>query len=686
MRGMESGLAKLARVMSRDYDLKVRFQGDGASVDVEGKDMILPVVDSPEMLEMINGYLDHEAAHMRFSEGSSTFTIPRKGSIRAVYRILEDIVVDKLQGAQYLGCKINIDRTRVMVYERGVKRCREAGVGENGMFWMDILESMSGRMGFKDTCTMAQEGVLMALDLFMSLDECDTSTKRAELAEKIIERWAELEPPPEDGEGGDSGEDESKGEKGEKSKGEKGGKSADSSGGDDGSDWEEESDGSGGDDSEDGSEDDSGDGEGDKSDDEGTEDGDGGSEGSDEGDDGGEEGKDDSGDGGEDGDESGDSGEDGDSDGDDSEEGSFLQSVENAIKGGSVMDPEEVMAKAIEDLASQIVAEEASKGKHIPFTTEFDEVNVEDGSNAEPNDEKQIRSDAKKAVGALIKRLELALMAKDRDRTVFERDRGRIDPRRLHALVGGTSNRVFKQRVEAEVKSTAVYLLVDMSGSMGGRKIRAAREAACAFSECLERLQIPHEVGGFWNDFSEESSAAFIKWAEAKGMDERGLKLNKDWAYSAMEWNQRNTPFNRFHERVMHRVVKPFGMPFKKGFFSALEAIGDNADGESIRVAARLLAKRPEKRKVLIVFSDGHPAAEGDQRTLYNDTSKAVKEINAAGIHTIGIGIQTDAPKLFYPDHVVIHNVSDLSAETLAQLERILLKGISGKKAELEVA
>ena len=669
---LESAMGKLARVVSRDFGLTVTFKGSGAYVNLEKKQMVLPALSDDRIVEIINGYLDHEAGHVRFTSEKFKFTSVKSKLEEELIRVLEDVRVDNKMRGLFLGCGANIDKTRLTIYDKVKKSVAESGDPE-GTFWMDILENMAGRLDFSDMCSTAQFGVLSALDLFMTLPACKDIFDVQNLSREIAKRWDAMPPPgmgggedededgDEDGEGMD-GEGSGKGKKkdrkkdkkkSKKDKKEAGRKSAENPFEDKDKDEEGDEDGDDGDGSGDGS------GEGDE---DGKGKGGGGSEDDAEGQDGDGEGEG-KGNGSEDAEGDGD---DGDDAGDGAEAGeqphpsegpreSFGKGVSGGT-GGALLDLEQVVKLGIE-LAVKDVVMEVGHSKHIPYTTEDDEIRDARPSEWNSGKDEHIRKKARSATGVLQKRLEMALMAKDRARFRYELDRGKIDPRRLHALTSRTSNKVFKKRVEAETMATAVYLLVDCSGSMAsGGKMGAAREAACAFSDCLDRLGIPHEVAGFW------TGSKYTR----RGMG--GVD------YSKLTRDDYET-FNRFGESINHMVVKGFDKQFKDGHFSALDARYNNTDGESVRVAARILAKRPEKRKVLIVFSDGNPVAEGKQALLYKDLREAVQEINAAGIHTIGIGIKTDAPKKFYPDNVQINDITQLSAETMKQLEDILLKG-----------
>ena len=51
----------------------------------------------------------------------------------------------------------------------------------------------------------------------------------------------------------------------------------------------------------------------------------------------------------------------------------------------------------------------------------------------------------------------------------------------------------------------------------------------------------------------------------------------------------------------------------------------DNRDGYIIRIVSEKLAKRPEKHKFLLVFTDGEPSALDYQQDGILDTHEAVK-------------------------------------------------------------
>ena len=97
-----------------------------------------------------------------------------------------------------------------------------------------------------------------------------------------------------------------------------------------------------------------------------------------------------------------------------------------------------------------------------------------------------------------------------------------------------------------------------------------------------------------------------------------------------------------------------------------------NRDAECVLWAAKRLAARPEKRKVLIVGSDGHPNGAVYGYTEKKYLQEVVAQVIEAGIELYAIGIMDDAVSKYYPHWVVIHRVEDLPQAVMHQLGQAL--------------
>ena len=251
-------------------------------------------------------------------------------------------------------------------------------------------------------------------------------------------------------------------------------------------------------------------------------------------------------------------------------------------------------------------------------------------------------------VNVMRRKLERALMAKDNRDWDGGRDDGRLDTRRLVGAFNGRQD-VFKKKQPRAEMDTAFTILIDLSGSMSGSKVHIAEQCAMALAESVDKTGVKYEVLGF--EQSGIMTDRYVPRAEG-GEYSRYRPLNM-------------YVFKAFEERLFE----------SKGAMSSIaNCVGNgNPDGEALMSAYARLKARPEKRKVLMVLSDGQPAADGDYIQGHYYLYKVVREIMKAGTDVVGIGIATTAVKEYYPNHVVVSSVKDLSGVALDQLSKILL-------------
>lgn len=232
----------------------------------------------------------------------------------------------------------------------------------------------------------------------------------------------------------------------------------------------------------------------------------------------------------------------------------------------------------------------------------------------------------------LANKLRIALQTRSRDRYEYGQHRGKIHNGSLHRLMREDKPKVFRKRVVSDTLDTAVCLLVDCSGSMSGSKFDMACCGAGALSEALKPLNIPFTTLGFTN--------------------------HADRRDAPMIW-----VFNDFGERVPTKeLVARFSL--------ASGLLWENTDGDAIAYAHAQLSKRKEKRKVLIVLSDGTPAGRtwaGDVRPYTKDVISSAEK---AGIDVYGIGICDRNVTDYYKKHEVVHDLEDLSRTILTVVNR----------------
>jgi cobaltochelatase CobT len=302
------------------------------------------------------------------------------------------------------------------------------------------------------------------------------------------------------------------------------------------------------------------------------------------------------------------------------------------------------------------------------FTTAHDRV-VNAATLASRHELEQLRrkldaelSATRSTVARLAKKLLRVLMARQVREWRFDRDEGLLDASRLAPMIAsGGVIRPFKEETDSPFPSTVVTLLIDHSGSMRGRPMQIAALTVEIFVRVLERCNVKCEVLGFttreW-DGGEPGRA----WAAA-GYPEKPGRLN------ALE----------------HIIIKGADVPWRRaraglGLFMRDEELKENIDGEALAWAHRRLLARGEKRRILVVVSDGMPT---DEATLaangYDYLDAHLREVidgieARSPVQLAAIGIGHDVSR-FYRNATRIARIDDLGPALTAKLMSLLGSG-----------
>jgi cobaltochelatase CobT len=291
--------------------------------------------------------------------------------------------------------------------------------------------------------------------------------------------------------------------------------------------------------------------------------------------------------------------------------------------------------------------------RSIPLTTAFDVVTDLTGSG-DATAWRKLRTLARTETGALKIHLERVLKADELKHWKREQERGEIDRPALARLAVSRGYRTpFRVSTHASGRDAAVTLLLDLSGSMAGRKIELARLCAAALTDALIQLDFEAEVLGY-SSIESPSMREHYERERAAGVDLRA--------------------YNRLVERLDLRIFKRFDARDPSGL-SAIECGHENPDGEALTWAAQRLMARKARRRLLFVLSDGLPStSDGDPAILRSDLHARVAEVSGQGIELVGIGIQDDAVEVFYPHAVVVRKLHELPTVAFATLSRMLAR------------
>jgi cobaltochelatase CobT len=285
----------------------------------------------------------------------------------------------------------------------------------------------------------------------------------------------------------------------------------------------------------------------------------------------------------------------------------------------------------------------------------------------DPDVYEKLMEDTVGQTNVLRRTLERKLAAKMKRSWVGGQQQGRLDSRRLVGAYTGSEN-IYKQREDSDDIDTAVIILIDHSMSMSHGRIIMAAKACVALASALENTNISYAIQGFTTN--------------SRGMSKRNVPegTNVDL-------------YDSFSPLVKIRY-KEFGDKLSrvKGSLGGItETFGNcaeyNVDGLSVDQSGRELLRRPEKRKVLMVLSDGQPADKYmskcvEERTEYQShLGSVVLSLMSDGIDVFGIGIESDAVSDYYPKYAILNNLNDLESKVISKMDDLLIGGLNVRKA-----
>ena len=298
------------------------------------------------------------------------------------------------------------------------------------------------------------------------------------------------------------------------------------------------------------------------------------------------------------------------------------------------------------------------------FTNEFDEViDAYDLCDIQELDRLRISLDQqvfsfKPLIAKIANRLQRKLLAQQNRHWEFNQEEGYLDTSKLAKIIANPKNKLsFKKEKNIEFKDTIVTLLIDNSGSMRGRPITVAALCSDILARTMERCLIKTEILGFTTK----------AWKGGKSRE---------------KWINQNKPSNpgRLND-LRHIIYKSADTPWRRskknlGLLLREGILKENVDGEALLWSYNRLQKRHEKRKILVVISDGAPV---DDSTLSvnpgNYLEKNLKDAislieNKTDIELIAIGIGHDVSR-YYTRAVTIMDVDQLGEVLLNELSSI---------------
>ena len=233
-----------------------------------------------------------------------------------------------------------------------------------------------------------------------------------------------------------------------------------------------------------------------------------------------------------------------------------------------------------------------------------------------------------------LQRLRLVFTDNARGRVERNRRSGKVDGRVLAKRAPAGDDRLFKKRTVPGRRDYFVVIGLDCSGSTaaaigdGHCRLDMMKAAAGAKAELLSRLGISFAM------YAHSGSWDAVDIFEIKGPKER-------WGTKQREALEKLNPYS------------------------------GNLDGHSLEYYRKVIEKRQETDRLILYYTDGAMPASNYSEEL-EILQREIKLCERLGIHLVGVGVQSDAPKEHGLDTILLNSVEDIP-EVVTQLRKRLM-------------
>lgn len=616
---LENALPIVAAAYAERLGVKISIGGDVAYTD--GESINLPVIpENAPQAQAVWGYLAHEGAHIRFTD----FGVQRRPGIHSeLVNVIEDMRIERLMIRTYPGtaetlletCEYMIQAGHYQVPKPGshpaqvlsafcLYYLQAKGVDQPPLLPILAEAEATIKADFPPTVVAAIVGLLDE-----AIAECDSTQSASDYADKLLALIKEQEEQQEqeqgggDGDGDNQDQDQDQGDGESQSQGDEDGdqQAGDQQGSDSSGDSDDQQAGQSGQ----GKQDDSSESKDQNASSDQSEQSDS-SSGS-------------QGQGGSDDEQQGESQQQSDQAG---QSGSAQEQSQNAGESQSISEqleqagPEDLMGDPRDALKSDLQASnqqpiQDGAIKAVPAVQAVD---------PKPNGEGLAY--AAQASSGIRQRLWGLVQSSQRKGSRNARSGRRISATRLARTKAGET-KVFERREAKQAPNTAIHILVDMSGSMGGPSYMRAREAGLAIALALQGIPGTNPAVTFFDGIPYNGGLS----ARLRAGLKHGERVDID----------------RFN----------------------VDAYGSTPMADALWYAANELRKCKEERKLIVCITDGEP-------DCISSTQNILALCEESGYEAIGIGISSTSVERLFKKSIVINNVNELRSTLFQLMENAL--------------
>lgn len=214
----------------------------------------------------------------------------------------------------------------------------------------------------------------------------------------------------------------------------------------------------------------------------------------------------------------------------------------------------------------------------------------------------------------------LACKSRDSHYVLHGLPAGKLNTNRLVSLKCGNTN-IFDRKGSVVCSSASVCMLIDESGSMHGEKLKRTREAAILVKEAIDRIK---NVRFYCYGYTDDRITVFSESPRT----------------------------NRFA-------------------LSETAAVGGTPTGLAMRRAAERVRRQTSDPVLMLVLTDG--GADNNQEVIDQEAY-----LSGKGFSVIGVGIQSNAVRHSFREHIVVNDISSFAVElgklTKGKLDRMLVR------------
>lgn len=207
------------------------------------------------------------------------------------------------------------------------------------------------------------------------------------------------------------------------------------------------------------------------------------------------------------------------------------------------------------------------------------------------------------------------------------KSRGKLDPHTM-CRYKTDPNIFYDTTYKIREMDLAFGIILDQSGSMTGDGICNGMISLILLHHVLASLRINHAIVG--HNSHNYNSANILKYVS-------------------------------FNEDPAHTMETPYVL-------ANLSARSGNCDSGALNYMEHYIKRTRNKDKIVLIFSDGEPS-QCDEADLV----RQVRKMEAEGIHVIGLGIDFENIKHYYPDHANGRNLSEMVSILVSILKRYVL-------------